>query len=459
MRIISKILAGTMILGVFLTGCSNEKGVENKLEDPIKQSDGIKEENKESEITQEDDVINEEVPILPDIELSNKDITYFGLGAIESDSALAELYRENYGGEITSIQTTYGEYYTDLASLIAAGTPPDVIGYFSDSWYPNMIINDLAVPTDDLVDWDSVLWKDMKDANEQRKWIDGKMYALTTSEIPLRMVYYNIEMFENAGMETPGDYYERGEWTVDKMVELAENMVVKDSDGNVTQEGLTILGQAPAFILPAYNQTAIKFEDGKFVNNLKHESITEMMNILAGLKDKKAVSFNYGNFKDQKTAMLVFHEEGPRSDFLELTERGAVGVVPFPKVGEDGTHNVVMRGDGYCIAPGAKNPEGGLALINCARYMQTDYFKSTDPETVEFNNNISEEVKSVSNQIKEIVDDCVKIPDVMHRAIVEDSVIGMGSIINEGEQWSSVVEKVYPDIQKRVDELNKAIGQ
>ena len=101
-RIVSKILAGTMILGVFLTGCSNEKGVENKLEDTIKQSDGIKEENKESEIAQEDDVTKEEqVPILPDIELSNKDITYFGIGAIESDSALAKLYRENYGGEIS----------------------------------------------------------------------------------------------------------------------------------------------------------------------------------------------------------------------------------------------------------------------------------------------------------------------------------------------------------------------
>ncbi len=62
----------------------------------------------------------------------------------------------------------------------------------------------------------------MKEITESMKWLNGKTYGVTVQEKAVRVIYYNEEMFENAVLETPGDYYERGEWTVDKMVELAE---------------------------------------------------------------------------------------------------------------------------------------------------------------------------------------------------------------------------------------------
>lgn len=441
------------------TGCNKEeKTVLSEIQD-VEEKEVVSD-NEEPQVTGDS---NEEsnIPELPSIELENKKIIHFGVGAVDDETSMAKhakrVFEEAYGGEVESIVTTYDDFYTQLATLIAAGTPPDVVTYMGHDWYPLVMTHDLAQELDGKIDFDTLLWKDMKESTESMKWLNGKTYGVTVQEKAVRVIYYNEEMFENAGLDTPGDYYERGEWTVDKMVELAEALTLKNQEGEVTQYGLTILGGTPLFI-PIYEEPMIKIENGKFVNNVRSEGVTKSMNLLVDLTSKGVISENYSNFADQKTAMMLFHAGGPSSDFLELTDRGVVGVVPYPKADMDSQNNVLLETTGYFIPKGSKNPEGALAFINAARYTQTEYFKTTDeiylqsPEA-----NISEELSEVEEQLQKLYEECNKISNSEFKTLIGNLDTGYGQLLHEGKTWSTVVEEVYPRVEQMVNEYNSVL--
>jgi len=58
----------------------------------------------------------------------------------------------------------------------------------------------------------------------------GVRRGLPRETLGMFLVAYNKEIFDKAGMETPADLYEAGEWTWEKYRELAKELTIKDGD-------------------------------------------------------------------------------------------------------------------------------------------------------------------------------------------------------------------------------------
>ena len=117
-------------------------------------------------------------------------------------------FNEDYAGvyHVTPITTNLEEYYTKLNALVAADNTPDV---FIVSPGPNLDVYvnpGVAAPLDEyLADG----WKDTfsSDAVFSGGTYDGQIYAIPLN-IAAACVFYNTEMFENAGAEIPTNWTE-----------------------------------------------------------------------------------------------------------------------------------------------------------------------------------------------------------------------------------------------------------
>lgn len=147
-----------------------------------------------------------------------EEITWMFWDDLEAtDDLISQGYKEvidrfnsDYAGQYhcTAITTNLEEYYTKLNALVASGETPDV---FIVSPGPNLDVYvdpGIAAPLDDYLNADG--WKDTfsSDAIFSQMTYDGKIYAVPLN-IAAACVFYNKEMFSNAGIEeTPATWDE-----------------------------------------------------------------------------------------------------------------------------------------------------------------------------------------------------------------------------------------------------------
>lgn len=110
------------------------------------------------------------------------------------------------------------EYDTKIMTMFAGGSAPDVImvkAQFAPDWYHRGLAVQLdplleADPNADRTDWlESLL---------PYATVDGKLYGLPYSAGPM-IWQYNTELAAASGVPTPLEYYERGEWTYDTVID------------------------------------------------------------------------------------------------------------------------------------------------------------------------------------------------------------------------------------------------
>jgi len=65
---------------------------------------------------------------------------------------------------------------------------------------------------------------------------NGQLYGLNMLG-GCQLIYYNKNLFRQAGLPDPYQLYLHGEWTMDKFVEIAERLTKNDSHGNPIQFG------------------------------------------------------------------------------------------------------------------------------------------------------------------------------------------------------------------------------
>jgi raffinose/stachyose/melibiose transport system substrate-binding protein len=117
-------------------------------------------------------------------------------------------YNQQYTGKYhcTAVTTNLEEYYTKLNALVAAQQTPDV---FICSPGPNMdVYVDPGVAadlTDILNNQEKDWYATFTDGIFERVTYDGKIYSIPTN-FAAACVYYNTEMFKDAGVEVPETY-------------------------------------------------------------------------------------------------------------------------------------------------------------------------------------------------------------------------------------------------------------
>ena len=137
-----------------------------------------------------------------DLEASEDNIT-------KGFAEVIDRFNEDYDGiyHVTPITTTLEEYYTQLNALVDADQTPDV---FIVSPGPNLtdyVAPGVAAPLDEYLEEDG--WKDTfsSDAVFAQQTYDGEIYAVPLN-IAAACVFYNKDIFEEAGVDVPETYDE-----------------------------------------------------------------------------------------------------------------------------------------------------------------------------------------------------------------------------------------------------------
>lgn len=131
-----------------------------------------------------------------------KALCYYDLASTQSE--LAELLAQRYGGTITTeIASSGSAYFDKLGVLIAAGDSPDIVRY---DWmaYPTGTAKNMFTCLDDWLDIESPLWSGEAEVIDSFNYL-GKHYYFPSDVSTNFAVIYNTRSLEEAGLENPTD--------------------------------------------------------------------------------------------------------------------------------------------------------------------------------------------------------------------------------------------------------------
>lgn len=139
------------------------------------------------------------------------------------------VFQERYGAEIEYHYVPYENRYEKLAEAINSGEGIDFFYGGNLDAFPKGAVKEMFQPVDDYIDFDSPLWKDVKDFNDSAKWSDGKHYLAITRATDSCVVIYNRKTIQEAGLEDPAELYAKGEWDWDAFQNMLNKFVDPDN--------------------------------------------------------------------------------------------------------------------------------------------------------------------------------------------------------------------------------------
>lgn len=302
---------------------------------------------------------------MPTRDLSNNDkvLTMFTWSTLEEnyfDGEAIGYFQDEFDVTIDTTISTHSAYWTDYAKMVAAGNAPDIIDLEYSSFWPLPVANNLFQTWEGHIDFSTPLWKDVQPLLNRYKWND-KIYYPAFGEFVAGWFFYNKATFQNYGMEdeTPLELYKRGEWTLNKLVELSDSFVEKNNKNEIVHWGF---GQQEYEVFHISGIQPFEIKNGvEYKNNLGDAKIAKVMNAMnkmskglgsgswtaddispAFLNEKVAMMFNYSNIMTN-------------ASYADFIADDLLGIAPYPKLDENSKHNIQMVVDpGY----GLSNVEG-----------------------------------------------------------------------------------------------------
>ena len=119
---------------------------------------------------------------------------------------------------------TSGEFDPKLTALVAGGTPPDLWTHWGQSGFGDYFAKGMIGEIQSYVARDKL---DMNQyfANVHEAWKrDGKLHGLSFNQRFATFIYYNKQLFQQAGLKLPPVDWEDRTWTWDAMVEAARKL-------------------------------------------------------------------------------------------------------------------------------------------------------------------------------------------------------------------------------------------
>jgi ABC-type glycerol-3-phosphate transport system substrate-binding protein len=364
-------------------------------------------------------------------------------------------FKKHFGGTLEFLPTNWGEIGETLTKLVMANNGPDVT-FLRNVDNPVLMYKGVLKELNNLIDFNSELWKGMEFYNSYLK-IDNNRYMATTSAGVQEVLWYNVTIFENSGLETPQELYDSGKLDYDKLLSLAKELTIT-KDGATTQYSLGA-HQAGTFgnaILAAHDLDFVKRSGNLYVNNLYDSEIAECMTYLYGLYNTEKVmcpdATSLSNFAKGKLAMFVAPTWIALTDPIKsMHKKKQITFSLMPKAkGKANTINWVDF-QMYGISKNAKNPEGGAALLNMLRFNNVNQEKMDEA---------SAKSKKKGFTDKEI--DYMRAGLKHSRALEYLGFGDMGVLMwgamfymtSEGTTWNTSRETYAPEADKYIDTIN-----
>ncbi|HNZ99030.1 ABC transporter substrate-binding protein [Ruminococcus sp.] len=392
--------------------------------------------------------------------LSDWDINPDGTGKnVPTDLAV---FQEHYGGSVKYYQCTYNERYDKLTEYISSDEGIDFFYGGNLDAFPRGAIKEMFVPVDDYIDFDSPLWEDVKDLNDQFIW-NGKHYmAGVQATGDAVAVVYNRKTVAEAGLDDPAVLYENGEWTWDTFQEMLESYVDADNqkygiDGWWFEFGLmNTIGVPP-----------VSLENGKLVSNLSDPSMERVQNWIYDLYQKGCIAIGVGDFGwETKPAYVgegktLFYPIGLYDFYTEKSQWQAkygedAFFVPMPRDPEADEYYIPTGFESYMFVSGGSNPEGVAKYLDCKRFARLDEnTKAMADEQFMADYGWTQEMIDMKDSMQELAEENPVID--ISRGVSKDC----GDLINDdlrltarGVPWNETYDAMSAVVDKYLEKIN-----
>lgn len=391
---------------------------------------------------------------------SNKVVLLSSADTVSSDASKFNALRDVYDIQLEITQTTVFEIMTKYVAMYMADESPDLARFGLPT---SLISKEYVAPWEKYINFDMGIWKDIKDSVDNL-WFKGHIYTIFNT--PARwdnVVWYNKDLFAEAGVKTPTEYYEEGNWTWDTFRECALNMHTdSDSDGIPEIWGCAI---EPVMFIYTTGYDFISLEKGGTVkNNILSEEIARGINYYTDMVTKDACVYDGSDggtaFGQGKIAMMSANC-WVRTFFPELLKAEKVAIVPYPK---DPNADRYYLGEGFMawnLSTKAINPEGAAAFVCSQRYHQlmseNDAEQRAEAEAMTLSEQI--DINGWSLEMDDFVRNEIS-SDKFTPVLVVAEAFDFPTQFNGdvwfrpqmGEPWATIAEEIAPKIDQLIAE-------
>jgi multiple sugar transport system substrate-binding protein len=276
-------------------------------------------------------------------------------------------FQEQTGITVNIQPTPTQDYETKMRTLIASGSPPDVMR-INDDFVRGYSIAGQLVDLNPYIEESGI---DPAGYNEHPYRFpiqpDGAHTAWTLGTQPA-MIFYNVTMFEEAGVPRPPSTWTGEGWTWDDFLEVAKQLTNADEQ----RWGALIFGDTSAeTVYPVNNgeETGIYSEDGTEFT-LANPAAIEAIQWITDLACVHEVQPPWSQLQQDDAGNQLFvsgrlgmiqRTFGNATYFRQNAGDFVWDVAPVPAKVSQTTIATLID---YCIPKGAKNPEGAWELLN-----------------------------------------------------------------------------------------------
>lgn len=300
---------------------------------------------------------------------------------------------EQKGGKIEWSRVTTQNQYTKLGAAVTSGKDVPDLFVYSALAFPCQVIQGFYQPLDEIIDFDSPLWKDVKDTADQYS-LAGKHYVAPIEYYPSTYIFYDKDTIAKNGLDDPIDLYYEGNWDFDAMDELMSDYVKSAPSG---EERFGINGfYAPQYVQQTGETLVMTDDNVTYRSNLDSPKIAAAEERLSDwLKQGYVLSGWIGDATTAFQKNLLFYAMGEWAaiDTHTPTESDDWGVVPFPSdptyEGEKTISSAKMSDDSVLWVKGSEKKDAVQIFYECYRAAQTDteYLKNQKDKWVTNNPN------------------------------------------------------------------------
>ena len=143
------------------------------------------------------------------------------------------------------------------------------------------ITQNIAVPLDQYLNFDHKMLKDMT-LNSWGNLLDDH-YIFVTSQNGVNCgMLYNKDIFQRDNLEDPFELQQKGQWTWEKFLEIAEKATKRDASGKVTQWGV-VTSSGADFMMQLFASNGaepLTYKNDQFKVNFKDKKVTQVFEFL-----------------------------------------------------------------------------------------------------------------------------------------------------------------------------------
>ncbi len=263
--------------------------------------------------------------------------------------------------DITVEIITPPEYGDVLQTMVAGGTPPDIayfgfpefVQYHKEGQLTNLQKYADASSVFDAADFNPGHLASFSDT------ASGDLYAIP-KDWSTYVIYYNEDMFDKAGLPTPLELYNKGEWTMDKFLEVAKMLTNDEAHGLLFNYGRwkTFI----PYFAPDWIESTSKL-------NINTPGFIEAVSYINDLNVKYGVNPTPDQLRDISPADRFSQGKGAMyiigrwmtMRYLKADLPFGWNVVPMPE--KNGKAHTWVDMVGYGIPADAKNPDAAWRVI------------------------------------------------------------------------------------------------